>query len=117
MQWSPEPHGGFTTGEPWLPPIDPERRSVDEQRRRPDSLLHLYRRLIELRRGLRGEIVLLDSPPGLLVYRRGEHAVAINVGDREVRTPVSGEVVLATEPTAGDPLLPGGAAVVRRIDS
>ncbi|HEX5956957.1 MAG TPA: alpha-amylase family glycosyl hydrolase [Solirubrobacterales bacterium] len=114
MQWSAEPLGGFTKGEPWLPPIDPERRSVDEQRPRPDSLLRLYRRLIELRRGLRGEIELLDSPPGLLAYRRGEHAVAINVGDREVRTPVSGEVVLATEPTDGAALRPGGAVVLRR---
>ena len=70
--------------------------------------------LIELRRGLRGEIELLDSPPGLLAYRRGEHAVAINVGDREVRTPVSGEVVLATEPTDGAALRPGGAVVLRR---
>ena len=117
MQWSPGPLGGFTTGEPWLPPIDPERRSVDEQRRRPDSLLHLYRRLIELRRGLRGELELLDSSPGLLAYRRGEHAVAINLGERDARTPVSGEVVVATEPIDGAALRPGGAVVVRRTDS
>ena len=51
MQWEASPTGGFTTGEPWLPPIDPEKRNVEAQRADPDSLLNYYRRLIETRRG------------------------------------------------------------------
>ena len=38
--------GGFTTGEPWLPPIDPAERNVEAQRADPDSLLNHYRQLI-----------------------------------------------------------------------
>ena len=33
MQWDATPHGGFTTGEPWLPLVDPARA----QRRRPSA--------------------------------------------------------------------------------
>src|SRR5205823_7580072 len=28
MQWEPSENGGFTTGTPWLPVVDPERRSI-----------------------------------------------------------------------------------------
>jgi alpha-glucosidase len=50
MQWDGSPTGGFTSGEPWLPPIDPEKRNVEAQRADPESLLNYYRRLIEARR-------------------------------------------------------------------
>ena len=46
MQWDASPTGGFTTGEPWLVPVDPEERNVEAQRADPDSLLNHYRRLI-----------------------------------------------------------------------
>ena len=36
--------------------------------------------------------------------------MAINLGERDARTPVSGEVVVATEPTDGAALRPGGAS-------
>ena len=49
MQWDGSPTGGFTTGEPWLPPIDPKERNVRAQREDPDSLLTHYRRLIQER--------------------------------------------------------------------
>jgi oligo-1,6-glucosidase len=50
MQWSNEPHAGFTTGHPWLPanPNYPSINAADE-RDDPDSVFHYYRRLIELR--------------------------------------------------------------------
>jgi alpha-glucosidase len=50
MQWSRD--GGFTTGEPWLPMVDPERRNVADQRDDPDSLLAHYRQLIARRRNV-----------------------------------------------------------------
>ena len=43
MQWDATPNGGFTTGTPWLPPVDPERRNVEAQRGDPASLLEHYR--------------------------------------------------------------------------
>ncbi len=55
MQWEPEPLGGFTTGDPWLPLTDPERRSVAAQRGAEGSALELHRRLIAKRRELMDE--------------------------------------------------------------
>src|SRR5206468_483301 len=31
MQWDATPTGGFTPGEPWLPPVDPAERNVEAQ--------------------------------------------------------------------------------------
>ena len=44
------PHGGFTTGEPWLP-VNPNHAEINAAAARadPDSVFHHYRRLIELR--------------------------------------------------------------------
>lgn len=50
MQWDATPTGGFTTGEPWLAPVDPAERNVADQRDDPGSLLSLYRRLLRERR-------------------------------------------------------------------
>jgi alpha-glucosidase len=44
MQWDAK--GGFTTGTPWLPMVDPAQRNVADQRDDPDSLLNHYRALI-----------------------------------------------------------------------
>ncbi len=49
MQWDATPSGGFTTGRPWLPLVDPATRSVAGQTDDPESLLALYRRLIAAR--------------------------------------------------------------------
>jgi alpha-glucosidase len=53
MQWNAGRNGGFTTGRPWLPPVDPERRNVEAQRGDPASLLEHYRNLIARRRSRR----------------------------------------------------------------
>jgi alpha-glucosidase len=50
MQWDATRTGGFTTGSPWLPPVNAERRNVEAQRGDPDSLLEHYRNLIARRR-------------------------------------------------------------------
>ncbi len=82
MQWNASPNGGFTTGEPWLPPIDPQERNVETQREDPSSLLHFYRRLIESRRSLGESFRLLNSPPGLLSYERDGRIVTIEVSTK-----------------------------------
>jgi len=48
MQW--DAGGGFTTGTPWLPMVDPQVRNVADQRDDPRSLLNHYRELIARRR-------------------------------------------------------------------
>ena len=50
MQWDATASGGFTTGRPWLPLVDPATRNVADQAGDPRSLLSLYRDLIALRR-------------------------------------------------------------------
>ena len=115
MQWEPEPNGGFTSGRPWLALIDPRERNVAAQREDQRSLLSFYRALIDLRRELRGAAELIDAEAGVVAFRRGEHAVAINVGDDPCRVPVDGEVVLATHEDAlrEDALAPSHGVVLR----
>jgi alpha-glucosidase len=108
MQW--DPSGGFSDGEPWLPAIDPAERNVEAQRGEPDSLLELYRRLISLRRELGGGFELLDAEPGVVAFRRGRNAVAVNTSAQRRERP-AGELVLATHD--GEGLPPYAAAVVR----
>ena len=56
MQWSPEPHGGFTAGDtPTMPVIDQgpygyPHVNVAAQRRDPDSLLNWMERIIRMRK-------------------------------------------------------------------
>jgi alpha-glucosidase len=53
MQWDATPNGGFTTGTPWLPLVDPAACNVADQRDDPESLLSLYRDLLGWRRYVR----------------------------------------------------------------
>jgi alpha-glucosidase len=100
MQWDSSPSGGFTSGEAWLPPVDPETTNVEVQRDDPGSTLSLVRDLLTLRRMLSGGLELMDAEPGVLAYRRGDHAVAINTTDEERRSPLDGNAVLETAPGA-----------------
>ncbi len=77
MQWDGSPSGGFTTGTPWLPLVDPSERNVETERRDPDSLLNHYRRLIALRRELPDGLRFLDDRPGVLAFQRGVHEFRI----------------------------------------
>ncbi|WP_223881692.1 glycoside hydrolase family 13 protein [Affinibrenneria salicis] len=51
FQWRDAPHGGFTTGTPWLA-VNPNYRQINAaaQLDDPDSVYHYYRRLIAVRR-------------------------------------------------------------------
>ncbi|HET7170843.1 MAG TPA: alpha-amylase family glycosyl hydrolase [Gaiellales bacterium] len=113
MQWSADPAGGFTTGTPWLPASDPSMRSVAGQRGDPASVLELYRALIRLRSTLKGGLETVTADPGgLLVYRRGDATVALNLGDGERRADVPGRVVVATAPGVDPARLGPGQGVV-----
>jgi alpha-glucosidase len=108
MRWDDaEPHGGFTTGEPWLPAIEVVGGAVAAQNQDGDSVLALYRDLIALRPtlgdGLRFEE---DTADGVLAYRRGAgQLVAINTADGPRAAPPAGTIVRATDATR----LPTGA--------
>ena len=116
MQWDSSPTGGFTSGEPWLPPVDPHKRSVADQEEDPDSLLHFYRRLIAFRRELAGGFRFLDAAPGVLAFERGDHAVAINTAPETRPAPAIGDIVHETRrgALASGRLAPHAGAIARR---
>jgi len=75
MQWNAEAHGGFTTGEPWLPLWnDYVHENVANLAMDTRSVLNLYRAMIELRKAtpelVAGSYVPVATTGDLLAYRR-----------------------------------------------
>ena len=116
MQWDASPGGGFSSGVPWLPLVDPAARNVTDQVTDPGSLLSLYRRLIAVRRGspalLRGtHRSMFGAAPDVLAWVReadGERVlVVLNTGDaqRSCTFPrlgaTKGEILVATSERSG----------------
>lgn len=98
MQWDGSPTGGFTTGRPWLPLVDPARRNAAAQAADPRSTLSVVRETIALRARLGEDLEVLEAAQGLLVLRRGGHLVVVNTGDRPLPLPGGGDPVLESEP-------------------
>jgi glycosidase len=112
VRWSDaEPHGGFSTAEPWLPAIAVEGGGVAEQREDRASLLWLYKDLIAIRRTLGPGLTLLEADEGVVAYRRGdEHLVVLNLAPDERSAPAAGTLLRHTHGATGTTprkLLPG----------
>ena len=94
LPWDDSDDHGWPTDQPagpWLPfPPDPAARNYATLRRDPDSILHLYRRLLAVRRAtpalVAGEQTALELPDGLLGYRRNAGQVALHGADQLHRT-------------------------------
>jgi alpha-glucosidase len=114
MQWDGSPTGGFTTGTPWLPAVDPADRNVEDQRGDPRSTLSFVRSLIGLRGELGDSFELLDAADGVVAYRRGDYAVAVNTTADARPVPLRGEPLAETVQGAlrGGSLAPHAGAVV-----
>jgi alpha-glucosidase len=108
MPWNGGVNAGFTAGEPWLPlNNDYGRRNVSAFEADVSSILHLYRRLIALRRScpvlVSGALRDVSAEGTLLRYQRVDEnsrwMVLLNLGDRalEVGAPES-TVVTSTIP-------------------
>ena len=89
MQWQNSDNAGFTSGIPWLPlNSDYWKRNVYKQIHEKNSLLNLYKFLIELRRKenslRRGEILFLEKgESGIISYTRGdEFEIVLNFENR-----------------------------------
>ncbi|CAM5602931.1 Glycoside hydrolase family 13 protein OS=Streptomyces alboniger OX=132473 GN=CP975_09845 PE=4 SV=1 [Streptomyces alboniger] len=115
---------GFGPGGSWLPqPADWGRYAAEAQRGAEGSFLELYREALRLRRTLVADEALeWVGPPegtrrGLLHFARagGWHTVS-NLSDEAVALP-PGEVLLASEPPAGDGLLPPWTTVWLRDEA
>ncbi len=122
MQWDASSHGGFTSGTPWLPLVDPQTRNVADQRGDPQSLLSLYRRLIAARRASpaleRGDHrSFFDVATDVLCWLRtaGKEQILVlaNIGDVERRCDLRrvaakrGTLVVATSDRTGSVSLDG----------
>jgi alpha-glucosidase len=119
MQWDASPSGGFSTGTPWLPLVDPGVVNVADQSVDPASLLTLYRRLLRaraepaLRRGTHRSVFGLAE--GVLAWLRehdGQRVLVLCNLSGEARTldsaplrrfglPDAGDVLVATSDRAG----------------
>jgi alpha-glucosidase len=113
MRWDDgAPHGGFTSGEPWLPAIDVDGGAVAAQARDADSVLALYRDLITARRALGEGLELVEAGDGVLAYRRGaDRLVAVNLADAPCDAPPAREIVRSTHGRRH----PVGAPAPRRL--
>jgi alpha-glucosidase len=124
MQWDASMHAGFSTSLPWLPiPETYASVNVQAQRSEENSLLHLYQRLISLRRSRHalsvGSYRPIVAKGDLLAYLR-EAAderilVALNLGSEPLTmasatSDLRGRVLLSS---VGDR---GGERVDGRID-
>jgi oligo-1,6-glucosidase len=85
MQWDDSEHAGFTTGTPWLP-VNPNHAEINAVAALadPNSVLHHYRRLIELRHCepvvVHGDYtMLLPDDERVYAYRRGLGGVELLV--------------------------------------
>jgi oligo-1,6-glucosidase len=130
VQWDASPNAGFTTGTPWIA-VNPDFTEVNAQAAwaDPDSVLHHYRRLIELRHTdptvVHGDFTMLlpDSPQVYAFTRasgQGELLVVVNVSSDPAAVEVDAawagtELVIGTHP-GGEPfqLRPWEARVHRR---
>jgi len=130
VQWDASPNAGFTTGTPWIA-VNPDFTEVNAQAAwaDPDSVLHHYRRLIQLRHTdpavVHGDFtMLLSESPQVYAFTRAweqdELLVVVNVSsepaDVEVDAAWTGtELVLGTHPGGGPlRLRPWEARVHRR---
>jgi alpha-glucosidase len=101
VPWHDGPPGfGFTAGTPWLPmPESWEAKTVERQGAEDGSMLMLYRSALRLRPQLRGDLTWQSSPPGTLVFDRGDIRCVVNVDGEPFE--LDGEVLLASEAVEG----------------
>jgi alpha-glucosidase len=98
LPWDSTPAHGWPTP-PWLPwPPEPGLRNAERESADPDSILSLYRRLLEVRRdsaALRlGRWRLLSSPAGTLAYERRFGRDVRRVAANFTEQPVEGVLML-----------------------
>ena len=128
MGWNTGVHGGFTSGQPWLP-LHPDwpTRNVSAQAADRDSMLNLTGILLELRRAepslAVGDFALAEAKGALLAYTRtlGRQMllVALNLGEDPVPLPrmaARGPRLISTLPGEADSkLLRGNEGVIVRL--
>lgn len=102
MPWNGESSPfGFSSGKPWLPiPQSWCGLSVADQEKNLESTLHLYRNALAIRREQlvgTGDITWVNEGENdLLSFARGEFAVYLNAGDKDVKIPSAGNLAIGS---------------------
>ena len=122
MQWSDDEQAGFTNStQPWLP-VHPDyaKRNVERQSQSKNSLLNLYKQLVQLRSQHRvfldGELKIIDGlPPAVLGYLRSGYEekamVLVNFSQKRIFLPLpegddaTWSVLLSSQPAATNPII------------
>jgi len=94
MPWERAAPHGWTGAQPWLPfPPDAAAGSVEQLQSDPTSILHLYRRLLGLRRALpalhAGAQVPLAAPDGVVAFERSEGSSRVAVFVNYTEEPIT----------------------------
>ena len=100
MQWSEEPHAGFTTGTPWIQ-VNPNFKDINAEKEVKDenSVFHYYKKLIQLRK--RYDIIvygsyepLMEEDSRVFAYTRKleeKLLVLCNFAAEEIQVPIPEE--------------------------
>jgi alpha-glucosidase len=129
IPWDGRRGHGWGDADPWLPwPPHADTRNAESLRADPDSILHLYRRLLAARQASRalrfGGWADVDAPDGIVAFGRthgdDDRVVLVNYLDEAVDTPVAGAMTVEVasdgvgegEPYAGV-LRPAAAVILR----
>lgn len=107
ISWKPGPHGGFTTGTPWLPLRTDRQPNVETLQADPHSILNLYRSAIALRRQTpqlrEGELVRMRAVNDIILFKRTGDGVnilvALNIANQPRKLPLAfrGKLLLSTD--------------------
>ena len=107
LPWDAGPHGGFTSGEPWLP-LGPDHRAVNVAAQMQDrhSMLSLYRALLALRRREEALVSGAWGPMGaseqVLAFERRSGtralAIALNLSDTPSAIAIAGKGTCCCRP-------------------
>jgi alpha-glucosidase len=95
MVWDETRHGGFTTGDPWLPVKPPQVEiAVSRQVGVEGSVLETYRAMLAFRRETpqfrRGGLRFVEAPPPALAYLRDDILCLFQLGADATRLRVAG---------------------------
>ncbi len=106
LPWTPNPDHGWGD-DPWLPfPPEASDRSAEVQRADATSILHLYRRLLAVRRAspalAEGAQEMLAAPTGVLAWRRtgaegDQRTVLVNMASEPIDVDQPGIVEVASD--------------------
>lgn len=123
MQWSSEEYAGFSNKKPWLP-LSPDYKTnnVAQQEKDPQSILSLYRKLIDFRKTHKElflkPVELIPSPEGVAAFKTGAAkkflVVLIDIDGTDQKVSISKTLLDCGIPVAGktvriasDPALEG----------